>query len=107
MPTRGLHPDVALSIHIGAVMSRNRYTRDPERVISELYAVAGDRLDILAREAGSWIGFYEDENTRDLTDALHALPLDLDDAIAHGRSRRLSGTHTTDGFGSPAAEHAR
>lgn len=88
-------------------MSRNRYARDPERVIAELHAVAGDRLDLLAREVGSWVGYYEDENTRVLTDALRALPLDLDEAIAHGRDRRLAGTHSTDGFGSPAAEYAR
>lgn len=106
MPSRGLHPDVALSIQLGAIMSRNRYSQDPAAVIAELYAVAGDRVDLLTREIGSWIGYYGDDYTRTLTDALRALPLELDRAIEHGQRRRLAGTHSTYGFASPAAQHA-
>ena len=82
-------------------MSRNRYTRDPAQVIEELYAAAGDRLDILAAEVGRWIGFYEDDYTRDLATALRALPFDMDDAIALGGQRRNAGSHTTTGFNGP------
>lgn len=106
MPSRGLDPDVALSIQLGAIMSRNQYTRDPAPVIAELYDAAGGRTDLLAREVGSWIGFYGDSYTRTLTDALRALPLEMDQAIQHGERRRLAGTHSTYGFASPAAHHA-
>lgn len=106
MPTRGLTPDVALRIALGAIMSRNRYTRDPDTVIAELHAAAGDRTDLLAEEIGLWVGFYEDDYTRPLTSALREMPLVLDEWIAVGASRRLVGTHSTRGFISPAAGHA-
>ncbi|GAT73557.1 hypothetical protein MHM582_2051 [Microbacterium sp. HM58-2] len=57
--------------------------------------VAGDRLDILAAEAGRWIGFYEDTYNLTLTTALRALPLDMDDAIALGQRRRATPDHRT------------
>lgn len=95
MPSGPLHPDVALSIRLSAIMSRHRYTRDPAAVIDELYATAGDRSDLLAVEVGGWIGYYEDEHCRLLTDALRALPLDMADAIKAGRERRSEGSHTT------------
>ncbi|MFJ2535843.1 hypothetical protein [Microbacterium maritypicum] len=82
-------------------MSRNRYTQDPAAVIAELYAVAGGRVDVLCREVGSWIGFYEDAHTRALATALRSLPLDLTEAIAAGRARRFSGTHGTHGYARP------
>ncbi|PRB14449.1 hypothetical protein CQ042_11050 [Microbacterium sp. MYb62] len=66
-------------------------------MIAELYATAGDRLDLLAAEAGSWIGYYEDEYTSTLTEALRALPLDMADAIALGQRRRVAPHHTTPG----------
>lgn len=106
MPSHGLTPDVALCINIGCVMSRNRYARDPDPVIAELHATAGDRTDLLTQEVGLWIGFYEDEYTRPLTSALREMPLELDAWIAAGAQRRLVGTHSTRGFVSPAAGHA-
>lgn len=101
MPSRGLSPDVALSIEISTVMSRNRYTADPAPVIAELYATAGDRPDLLAVEVGRWIGYYEDDYTRVLTTALRALPLDLADAIAYGLERRGADHHSTAEFTAP------
>lgn len=82
-------------------MTRNQYTKDPASVIAELYAAAGDRVDILTAEVGRWVGFYEDGYTRVLADALRALPLDMEDAIALGQYRRHAGTHTTRGFNGP------
>ncbi|UUE19312.1 hypothetical protein [Microbacterium sp. J1-1] len=101
MPSRGLHPDVTLGIAISCVMSRNRYTRDPAPVIDELYATAGGRLDLLTREVGRWIGFYEDDYVRALATALRALPLDMADEIEIGRKRRFSGTRGTHGYARP------
>ncbi|WP_337004129.1 MULTISPECIES: hypothetical protein [unclassified Microbacterium] len=95
MSTRGLSPDVSRSIAISAVMSRNKYADDTASVIAELYATAGDRLDLLAQEVGCWVGYYEDDYTRTLASALRALPLELDEHIALGTRRRQAGTHTT------------
>ena len=93
--TGPLHPDVRLGVHLSAIMCRNQYTHDPAPVIAELCETAGDRDDILTTEVGRWIGFYEDDYTRDLATALRALPLDLDDAIALGRHRRSLPDHRT------------
>lgn len=101
MPSHPLSLDVLLGIELSAIMSRNRYTHDPAPVIAELQRVAGGRDDILADEAGRWIGFYEDDYTRDLATALRALPLDMEDVIALGVQRRNSGTHSTVGFNGP------
>lgn len=101
MPSHPLAPDVALGITIGCVMTRNRYEADTARVIAELYEIAGDRLDLLAQEVGSFIGFYEDSYTIRLTTALRALPLDMADAIGLGQYRRGVRTHSTSNFGRP------
>lgn len=34
----------------------NRYTTDPAPVIAELHQTAGDRLDILTKSVGTWVG---------------------------------------------------
>lgn len=101
MRSRGLSPDTRLGVSLSAIMSKNRYTRDPGPVIEELEVTAGGRIDILTDEVGRWIGFYEDEHTQTLATALRALPLDLDAAIALGASRRLAGTHSTRGYAAP------
>lgn len=101
MPSRRPSPDTLLGIRLSAIMCRNQFTRDPEPVIAELRAAAGDRLDILTDEAGRWIGFYEDAHTAPLAAALRELPLDMDEAIALGRSRRNAGTHSTKGYVAP------
>lgn len=63
---RGLHPDTALDVPLSAICSRYRYTTDAAPVIDELRRIAGDRVDILARVAGSWVGYYGDDHTRTL-----------------------------------------
>lgn len=99
--TGPLHPDVRLGVHLSAIMCRNQYTHDPAPVIAELYETAGGRTDILTDEVGRWVGFYEDDYTRDLAAALRALPLDMDASIELGRRRRHAGSHTTTGFNGP------
>ena len=101
MQSRGLHPDVALSIKLSTIMSRNQYTRDPAPVIDELYAAARDRLDILTTEVGLWVGFYGIPENQILCDALLALPLDTAATIEEGGKRRRAGTHSTTGFNGP------
>lgn len=55
-------------------MSRNRYTTNPAPVIAQLISTAGDRISVLQEAAGTWVGFYEDEYTRVLCDALREIP---------------------------------
>lgn len=100
MPSRGLDPVTMLSVQLDAICSRNRYTSDPEPVIAELLAVAGDRRDLLAEAVGTWVGFFEDDYIRILTAALRELP-GLEPWIALGQERRNAGGHTTDQFYRP------
>lgn len=95
--SRGLHPDVALSVRLDAICARNQYTKDPSPVVAELRATAGDRTDILTEAVGTWVGFFEDDYTRTLTTALRALP-GLEPWIALGQRRRATPTHDTRGF---------
>ena len=94
MASRGLSPDVRLSVHLDAICSRNRYTRDPEPVIAELLATAGHRQDILTESVGTWVGYFEDADTRILCAALRELP-GLAPWIAVGRDRFSSPHHRT------------
>lgn len=89
-----LSPDVMMSITLDAICSRNRYTRDPAAVIAELYATAGDRLDILTESVGTWVGYFNDEPIRILCTALRELP-DLEPWIAVGAARRAQADHRT------------
>lgn len=57
-----------------------------------LRRIAGDRADILARVAGSWVGYYGDDHTRTLCKALLEIPGALD-WVGHGRARRETGSH--------------
>lgn len=93
MPRR-LSPDVMLSITLDAICSRNRYTTDPAPVIAELYATAGDRLDILTESVGTWVGFFEDPHVTTLCTALRELP-GLEPWITIGASRRAQPDHRT------------
>lgn len=93
MPRR-LSPDVMLSITLDAICSRNRYTTNPAPVIADLYATAGDRLDILTESVGTWVGFFEAAETRTLCAALRELPR-LDPWIAVGANRRAQPDHRT------------
>lgn len=103
MPSRSLDPDTSLSVKIGATCSRNRYAPDHDRVIAELRELAGDRTDLLAKEVGTYIGFYGgDPNFRPLADALRGMTdLDLEPWIAVGWKRRHQDVHGTAGFGEP------
>lgn len=89
-----LPPDTMLSIELGSICSRNRYTKDPRPVIAELLAAAGDRVEILQQSVGSWIGYYEDAYTITLATALRELP-GLDPWIAEGEYRRSVPDHRT------------
>ena len=93
MPRR-LSPDTLLSITLDAICSRNRYTADPAPVIAELHAAAGDRSDILTESVGTWVGFFEDEQTLTLCAALRELP-GLEPWIEVGASRRAQPDHHT------------
>lgn len=57
MSSRPLDPETTLGVNLSAICSRNRYTDDPGPVIAELIETAGDRTDVLAREAGTSAGF--------------------------------------------------
>lgn len=94
MPSRGLSPDTALSVHLDAICSRNRYTTDPAHVIAELIETAGDRRDLLAEAVGTWVGYFEDDYIRTLCTALRELP-DLEPWIALGKHRRAMPDHRT------------
>lgn len=96
MPSRGLSPDVRLSVHLDAICSRNRYTSNPMPVIDELLATAGDRRDILTESVGTWVGYFEDNHTRILCAALRELP-HLEQWIALGRERFEAPHHSTPG----------
>ncbi|MGX9348179.1 hypothetical protein [Microbacterium sp. KNMS] len=96
--SEGLSPDVALGVRLSAIMSRARWTRDAGPVLEELYRVAGDRLDVLAMEAGTWAGFYDSPSTHEgrssqvLVDALRTIP-GVEPWIEVGRRRRSAGSH--------------
>lgn len=100
MPSNPLDPDTLLSIELATICSRNQYTDDPGPVIAELIATAGDHHDVLAREAGSWSGFYDDEYTHALAQALLEIP-GAADWVQLGRERRNAGTHGTQGYARP------
>lgn len=97
MPRSPLSAETLLSIELGAICGRNRFTKDPASVIAELQLVAGAYTDLLSQEAGNWSGFYEDEYTRTLALALREIP-GAAEWVAQGRQRRDAGRHTTKGF---------
>ncbi|WP_056513135.1 hypothetical protein [Microbacterium sp. Leaf320] len=89
-----LSPDTMLSITLGSICSRTRYTSDPAPVVDELLATAGDRSEILKQSVGSWVGYYEDAYTITLCTALRELP-GLEPWIALGVERRSQADHRT------------
>lgn len=101
MASRPLTPDVALGVALSAICSRNRYTKDPGPVITELRAEAGDKLEILAAEVGRWIGFYDSPETHVLAEGLRAgfSGLDLQPHIELGTARRDAPGHSTPRLG--------
>lgn len=95
-----LSPDTMLSIELGSICSRNRYTSEPGPVIAELLATAGDRVEILQQSVGSWVGYYEDDYTRILCAALRELP-NLEPWIMAGQERRSMPAPSTLGYARP------
>ncbi|MDN3309539.1 hypothetical protein QWJ90_01205 [Microbacterium oryzae] len=51
-------------------------------------------MDILAREVGTWIGYYENDDTRGLCDGLRRIP-GVEEWIPVGQARRGAGRHET------------
>ncbi|AXL13021.1 hypothetical protein DXT68_13375 [Microbacterium foliorum] len=89
-----LSADTLLSIELGAIRSRNRYTTDLAPVVEQLLATAGDRVEVLREAVGSWIGFYEGAYTITLATTLRDLP-GLEPWIAVGAARRAQADHRT------------
>lgn len=89
-----LSADTLLSIHLGAILSRNRYTSDPAPVIAEMLETAVDRAEVLQEAAGTWVGFYEDDHVRTLCDALRDIP-GVARWIVVGTERRAIPHHRT------------
>lgn len=93
MPSRRLSPRVALDVAMSAVLTRNIRTGDPEPVIAELRALAGDDHELVREVAGLFIGYYRDTYSEALCDALVAQIDGLGPWIELGRRRRARGVH--------------
>lgn len=93
--TGSMDSDTALSIRLGAIMGRDRYTRDPGPIIEELRTAAGVRVDILNREVGSWVGYYDHPATKPLVVALLAAFPGALPWLRAGQQRRAAGAHGT------------
>ncbi|MDN3310634.1 hypothetical protein QWJ90_06800 [Microbacterium oryzae] len=89
-----LHPDTLLGIRLASICSRHRFDADAEGALAELRAAYAGRMDILAREIGTWIGYYEDEHARALCDGLRRIP-GVEEWTPLGRARRGAGRHET------------
>jgi len=94
-PESALHPDTLLSVRIGGILGRDKYTQDPDPIILELRQVAGVRTDILNREVGSWIGYYDTPETKPLIIALLAAFPGCLTWINHGTQQRAKPMHGT------------
>jgi hypothetical protein len=89
-----LSPDTYISVRLDAICTRHQYTDDPAPALDELRAAAGGRDDILTESVGTWVGYFEDEYTRTLCDALRELP-GLEPWIELGKHRRHTLGHST------------
>lgn len=86
-----LHPDVLLSVQLGAVIGRDQYSSDQTLIdakIAEIRELAGVRTDILNREVGSWVGYYDSPETKSLVVALLAAFPGAVPWLSLGRERR-------------------
>lgn len=70
MPSRRLSPRTMLDVALSAAISRSLLTRDPDPVIAELRALAGDDVELLAQVAGGCAGWYEAPQTAVMCAAL-------------------------------------
>lgn len=87
-----------LSVQLGGILGRDKYTRDPDVIaakIAELRAHAGVHVDLLNREVGSWVGFYDSDETRPLVTALLAEFPGAVPWLTVGRERRGKPMHGT------------
>ena len=97
MPSRGITREAELEVTLSAICSRHQFTTDPGPAVEELRAAAGDRTDVLAREVGIWIGYFESEHCRTFTTALRELR-GVEQWIDVGRRRRGRRGHSTADF---------
>jgi hypothetical protein len=70
-----VHPDTLLSVQLGALIGRDKYSSDAQLIdakIGQLRTLAGARTDLLDREVGTWVGYYDSPETRSLIVALLA-----------------------------------
>lgn len=93
MPSRRLSPRTALDVAMSSVITRNLRTDDPEAVLADLRALAGADVDMLREVAGLSCGYYRDEYSAVLCDALEAQIDGLEPWIELGRRRRARGVH--------------
>lgn len=92
-----LDPDVALSVRLDAICSRNRYTADPGPVIDEIAQLTVGRERVRDETVGVWAAFFRDEYTYRLCDVLlPAFPGAR--AYEHVGIRRRGGIHSTGDF---------
>ena len=74
-------------------MTRNMRTHDPQPVLAELLAMAGEDQELLAEVSGLFVGYYRDGYSEALCDALMAQIDGLAPWIKLGRERRNRGVH--------------
>lgn len=88
MADRGLTEDQRLGVALSALIARHKYARDASATVEELLSVAGARADLLAEEAGLWVGFYEtDPDVQPMVAALREIP-GAEQWVELGRLRR-------------------
>lgn len=89
-----LDPDTALGIRISATISRHRYDTDPTTLLAELNEMAHGHPEILAEQAGGWVGYYgHDLGVQPaLVNALRSLP-GAEEWVALGQQRRAAPMH--------------
>lgn len=72
------------------------FTQDPSQVVAELRTAAGVHTEILAREIGTWVGFYDsDKNTHTLAAALLEAFPEARPHVGIGQARRMRPIHGT------------
>ncbi len=97
MSSRGLTPDVVLSVRLDAICGRHQFTRDPAPVVEEITRLAGRMPTVRDETIGAWVGFFRDTHTAVLCDALlEAFPGAR--AFEHVGIRRRGGIHSTGDF---------
>lgn len=91
---RPLSAETLLDVNLSATCGRHAYDSDPAVLLAELRSIAGDRMDILARVAGTWSGFHE-KNSNYQVAVVALAQIDGADAwIELGRERARGGGHT-------------